>query len=218
MGYVAALRHAAAAMLLPATVAGAAVAFHIAEGRTAFSVVRTGLLDEPAHLAFAGLALWVLCLLVHLPRRFYSAALVASVAIDVDHVPLYLGVDSFAVQPHGRPFTHSLATIALLLLIAALWRRQKMVFLGAATGVFLHLVRDLVEGAPGVALLWPLSDRELSVTGAATFVVLVVGLLLARFVLLAHGARVTHTPGISSDDLDGSDLHTPGGPRGQTSR
>lgn len=189
MGYVAVLRQAAAAMHLPVAVAGAAIVFDIAERRTAFSVVTTGLLDEPAHCAFAGLALWVLCLLVCLPRRFYTAALVASVAIDVDHVPLYLGIDSVAVQPHGRPFTHSLVTIALLLLIATLWRRQKMVVLGTAVGVVLHLVRDVVEGAPGVALLWPVSDQQWSITGA-TFVVLVAVLLLARFVLLVHAARV----------------------------
>jgi hypothetical protein len=70
--------------VLPALAAVIAVASDAADRRVRFSVMTTGILDGSAHLTFAALGLWVLCLLVDLPRRFCIAALVASVAIDLD--------------------------------------------------------------------------------------------------------------------------------------
>ncbi len=110
-----------------------------------------GLLDEPAHLITAGLVL------VALPagtRPLWSWALVGAVAIDVDHVPLYLYGDAVAGDG-GRPVTHSMATVLLLLAAAAAVRRYRCALAGLACGVALHLVRDLATG-PGVPLLWPL--------------------------------------------------------------
>src|SRR4051812_9660816 len=103
------------AWLLPALLAVVAVVRAAVERRTPFSVRRTGLLDEPAHVATAALALLVLAQLVRLPTRFYVAALIASAAIDLDHIPVYLGVPHIAVARGGRPFTHSLATVGVVL-------------------------------------------------------------------------------------------------------
>lgn len=178
---------------LPAVVALTAVVLDLVDRRTPFSVLVTGLLDEPAHVAFAALALWVLALLVPLPRRFWVAALVTAAVIDLDHLPLYLGMSSFAAQPGGRPVSHSLVTAVLLAVLAAVWRRRSAVLLGASLGVFIHLVRDVVEGPPGVALLWPVSDHEWSMGGPA-FALLVAGLLLARAALLAVSPRVPSEP------------------------
>ncbi len=114
-----------------------------------------GLLDEPAHLATAWLGLAALvprCT----PRRAWWAALVAAVAIDLDHVPLYLTDGAFAVDG-GRPPTHSLFLVGAVGVVALALRERWL--LGAAAGLLLHLVRDVATG-PGVPLLWPLSDAS----------------------------------------------------------
>jgi inner membrane protein len=127
-----------------------------------------GLLDEPAHLATAWLALAALT--PRLPRRVWLAALVASVAVDVDHVPLYLTDGAFSVSG-GRPPTHSLFLVAALAAPALLLRAHWL--LGAAAGVLLHLVRDVATG-PGVPLLWPASEVTVRVPYAPYAVVLLV--------------------------------------------
>jgi inner membrane protein len=73
------------------------------------------LTDEAAHVSTALLALLAAVRPAALERRRTSlvAALVASVAIDLDHVPLYAGVPGIAEA--GRPVSHSLATVVLLL-------------------------------------------------------------------------------------------------------
>ena len=120
-----------------------------------------GLLDEPAHLLTA----WLL-LVALLPRRRRDVlpwALLGAVAIDLDHVPLYLwGVGTATLE--GRPVTHSLAFAAVLLLAAALatrmpGRRAAVPVAGLAVGVLLHLVRDVATG-PGVPLVWPVRDAS----------------------------------------------------------
>ena len=75
----------------PILLAGVARAFDAADRRVPFDVLISGLLDEPAHLATAALGLLVLACFIDVPRRFYVAARIASVAIDLDHIPLYLG-------------------------------------------------------------------------------------------------------------------------------
>ena len=91
-------------------------------------------------------------------------ALIGSVAIDVDHIPQYLGY-YFLTAGTPRPYTHSLLTIAVLLSIAfaLVIRRHRLLFLGLALGVALHFFRDLAEGnGNGVALLWPFTDHAFS--------------------------------------------------------
>ena len=53
-------------------------------------------------LSAAALGLLVLVRFVDAPGRFYVAALIASVAIDVDRKPLYLGLLVSAGLPHTR--------------------------------------------------------------------------------------------------------------------
>ncbi len=89
-------------------------------------------------------------------------ALIGSVAIDLDHIPEYLGY-RFLTVGTPRPYTHSLLTPLLLLTLALAMRRQRAVFLGLALGVLLHFFRDLAEGnGSGVSLLWPFSDHAFS--------------------------------------------------------
>jgi inner membrane protein len=128
--------------------------------RRAHGIVATGALDEPAHLATAGLVL----LAVsgngrHKLRRAEALVVLASaVLIDLDHIPLYAGLPQVALG--GRPFSHSLLTVALLLLLSAVLPvRSRRWALAAACGVALHFVRDIATG-PGLLLFWPVSDRE----------------------------------------------------------
>lgn len=126
---------------------------------TGWNAVPDGLLDEIAHLATAAIALTALFRGAN--RVIVRTALLASVLIDVDHVPLQLfGTD---VLNHGssRPYSHSLITIVAALAFASLLRSsRRQIALGVALGVGLHLVRD-VATAGGVMLLWPLTTASL---------------------------------------------------------
>ena len=144
-----------------------------------WNLLAEALLDEPAHLATALLVLTAAAgpgwLLSH--KVFTVSASIASVAIDVDHIPLYARVPHIAVDG-GRPFTHSLATVVLLVSVAFAARRARTVALGLATGVVLHLFRDLASG-PGVSLFWPLSATRMHLPYGAY--------LTALFLLAAIG-------------------------------
>jgi inner membrane protein len=135
------------------------------------SLLVLGLLDEPAHLATA----W-LFLAAFLPvqaRTTWLWALIGAVAIDVDHVPLYLWHVG-AADPNSRPVTHSLATVVLLVVIAAVAsRRLRAPLLGVALGTVLHFVRDLAEG-PGVPLLWPFDATNVTLPHGTYLLVLAV--------------------------------------------
>lgn len=132
-----------------------------ADQRAGGSFFPGGVLDEPAHFLTA------LLLLQALPARrrrpLAVPALIASVAIDLDHIPQYLGYD-FLTAGTPRPYTHSLTTLAVLLALALAISRHRTLFGGLALGVVLHFFRDLAEGngGGGVALLWPLSDHAYS--------------------------------------------------------
>ena len=121
-----------------------------AQGAKAWPVPVMGLLDESAHLITAALVLGSAPRAV--VRSVWPWVLIGAVAIDVDHLPLYAGVSGFRVEG-GRPPSHSLAVVLLLLAGAAI-PVLRTPLLGLAGGVMLHIVRDMATG-PGVPLLWP---------------------------------------------------------------
>ena len=141
--------------LVPLLLAGVALAFDAADRRVPFSVLATGLLDEPAHLATGALGLLAVACFIDAPRRFYVAGLIASVAIDLDHIPLYLGLLGNQDQ---RPVTHSLATVVVIAAAAAVSRGYRAVLAGSVAGLLIHFARDIAEGPPGVRMLWPIRD------------------------------------------------------------
>jgi inner membrane protein len=109
--------------------------------------------------------------------------------IDLDHVPFYLW-GALLADPNGRPVTHSLATVVVLLALSAV-RRLRVPALGLALGVLLHLARDLATG-PGVPLLWPLVDRSVLLPYAGYAVALtVIAVIAALAALRASRARVS---------------------------
>ena len=156
--------------VLPLLVAAAVVLLHAVAGARQWPVVVQGVLDEPAHLLTAWLVLAALPGDL-LERSLGRWALVASVAIDLDHIPLYLSDYEFSVD--GRPPTHGLALVCAVLAIAAALRgRHRERAFGIGLGVALHLVRDLATG-PGVPLLWPVYDSAVRVPQAAYLITVV---------------------------------------------
>ncbi len=153
-----AARLLASRSLLPAALAAVALIFDAIDRDTPYSVVKTGLLDEPSHFATTALCVVALARFVVLKKPFVIGALIASVAIDLDHIPGYLG-HGFSPVHGGRPYPHSIVTLLVLLAICAGSRRWRAAAAGAVFGVVTHFVRDICEGPPGVTLFWPFSDH-----------------------------------------------------------
>jgi inner membrane protein len=116
-----------------------------------------GARDGVAHLLTA--VLFLAAVLPATTERFARWVLVGAVAIDLDHVPLYAWHVGTATGS-GRPVTHSLVTVIVLLALAALGRRWRTPLLGLALGVVFHFVRDVATG-PGIPLTWPLSVTDI---------------------------------------------------------
>ena len=155
-----------------------------------------GLVDEPAHLATCIVALLAIAAVAGTRPSigFVGAALIASVAIDFDHLPGYLG-SHFMTGSLARPYTHSLLTVAVLLAlgIALKQRDRRQVALGVAFGVSAHLLRDLATG-PGVSLLWPFSGIAVTIpyavyAGALVWASAVVGITARRASAAPRPAR-----------------------------
>lgn len=129
------------------------VALDLVQSSRNWPIPVVGLLDESAHV------LTVALVLLALPTRFWQHyggwVLLGSVALDIDHLPLFLGDPGFAVDG-GRPPTHSLVTVLVLLLGASAVPKLRCALGGLSLGAGLHLLRDVATG-PGVPLLWPLA-------------------------------------------------------------
>lgn len=149
--------------------------------RAPSSVLVLGLLDDTAHL------LTSVVLLAALPmRRLLPWALLGSVAIDLDHAPLYTFASGFTVG--GRPPTHSLMTVILLLAIAATLLRVRVAATGLALGVLLHFVRDVATG-PGVPLFWPVSLMTVRVEYRYYLIILLVAMVIATAAAIRRTGR-----------------------------
>ncbi len=64
-----------------------------------------------------------------------------------------------------------------MLAAALAWRRRRILLLGVAFGLALHLWRDMSEPGNGVSLFWPFSDRAIRLSHAGYL--LVMGLVVA---------------------------------------
>jgi hypothetical protein len=162
----------------PILLAAAALCFDAADRLLHDGLLVTGLVDEPAHLATAALGLLVVACFIEMPRRFYIAALIASVAIDLDHIPLHLG---FGAQ-NQRPVTHSLATVVVFAVAAMASRRHRAVLAGVVIGLLLHFARDIVEGPPGVRIFWPI-QQSAWIAGYWWFLEMIVFFVAAGLIL-----------------------------------
>jgi inner membrane protein len=145
-----------------------------------------GPLDLTAHFLTALIALWALDR--RLPDAFLGGALVASVLIDLDHVPGHLGVHLLTAGT-PRPYTHSLLTIAVVLAFAAVLSGRRMLLFGVAAGLALHFWRDVGDPGSGVALLWPFSDYADNVPRVVYVASMVVLVLVVAVQLRAADRR-----------------------------
>lgn len=114
--------------------------------------------DETAHVATTALLLAPFA--VRLGRPVVLGALVGSVALDLDHLPVYAGL----LPDDRRPGTHSIATLGLV--AAGGWfpgvgREHRRFVWGLCAGLASHLLRDGLTG--GAPLLWPWSSSILGV-------------------------------------------------------
>jgi inner membrane protein len=191
----------------PLLLAALALVFDAADRGIPFGVWTTGPVDEVAHLSTAALGLLVLARFIDAPRRFYVAALIASVAIDADHIPLYLGLLGDQAQ---RPVTHSLTTVAVFAVAAAATRKYRAVLGGVAAGLVLHFARDIAEGYPGVRVFWPLQDTSLMVS-SWWFLVMIAAFTAARLALVSTGLPHTRIPVFRVPRPSGSIPRSPDG-------
>jgi inner membrane protein len=96
-----------------------------------------------------------------LSKRFLTGALIGSVVLDVDHLPMYAGFD-ILTRRTTRPYPHSLVTVAAVAGWAALGGSTKRpLALGLAVGFSSHLLRDAATG--GEPLFWPWSGRTIRI-------------------------------------------------------
>ncbi|MDX6245151.1 MAG: inner membrane protein [Frankiales bacterium] len=127
------------------------------------STLEVGLRDEPAHLATSLLVLLAVAGPSRMRRHPAATATMcaSSVLIDVDHLPLYVDFPVDVSVDEGRPFTHSLSTVAALAGLAGALRWRRAGLASASAGVGLHFVRDIATG-PGLPLWWPWELRNRS--------------------------------------------------------
>jgi uncharacterized protein YjbJ (UPF0337 family) len=141
------------------------------------NVLGLAIADEVGHLATGLLVL--LALAPQATMAFWAGLLGASVLIDLDHIPDMLGSD-WLTRGTPRPYPHSLSTIVVVLVVAALVKgRLRSALFGVALGLAAHFVRDLAEGSTGVSLLWPITPAQQRLPLAAYLVLALVLVLIA---------------------------------------
>jgi inner membrane protein len=118
----------------------------------------TAPLDEVGHAATMVL---VLCTLTRqMPRAFVVGSLLGATMLDLDHLSIVFHLHAW-VPPHGRPYSHSLAIVAVVGLLTGPARRWHVFGIGVACGLLAHLFRDLATGV--APLFWPVSTLQLSI-------------------------------------------------------
>jgi inner membrane protein len=154
--------------LVRAIAVGAVFACDLILNRRRLSFRLGGLVDECAHVAVAAAAL------PPGPARdpdWTAGYLAATVTIDLDHLPQLVRPEK-GVRARSRPPAHTLLTPAALVALSRLTTGPTRAALrGAATGVAVHLGRDLGTG-PGVALLSPLHRHVFRLPYSALLAVL----------------------------------------------
>lgn len=125
----------------------------------AHTLLATGIADETAHLST--MVVFLLAFPTLRNSGFIVGCLVGSVAIDLDHIPLFLGSNLLTEQTN-RPLTHGLLTVVIVLAVSGVARGPgRYVGLGVAVGLAAHFLRDMATSTAGVPLLWPLATTGL---------------------------------------------------------
>ncbi len=139
-------------------------------------------LDETGHSATT--MVLFLGVMAILQRRVSAplivAALSGGVLIDVDHIPSEIFGWGVFTEGTRRPYSHSLATIVVMVGIAIISRgRHRELILTIAFGVATHLLRDLATS--GVSLFWPVSSRNVELEYSIYLILLFAAALVSAF-------------------------------------
>jgi hypothetical protein len=140
-----------------------------------FGFAARALMDEPGHLATGIVVLGTITRWRGRPpgQPFIWAMLIASVAIDADHLPLEFGFGTWLYGGLPRPYTHALWLLVVLVVVAVAAARRSRdpgraraaamsgIFAGGAWGIAGHFLRDLAT-AP-IALWWPVSSAGVQI-------------------------------------------------------
>ena len=165
-------------LLAVAVVAAILVVDHVVLPNGHLPRVIQGLEDEPAH------ALTALVLLAALNpawlKRFSIAVGSAAILIDADHLPKEFGYD-ILTRGTTRPYSHSFATVAMVLLVTLLLpAASRGIGLAVALGLLAHFLRDVATNA--LPLLWPLTreDFRIPYLSYALILVAAAGIIVLR--------------------------------------
>lgn len=151
------------------------------------TLLATGIADETAHLSTMVIVLLAFPMLRN--AGFILGCLAGSVAIDVDHIPLFLGSDIFTADTN-RPFTHGLLTVSIVLALALVaGGRWRSVGLGLVVGLGAHFLRDMATSTAGVPLLWPVVDTGFTLPYPFYATVMALALLLNLAASIAGGDK-----------------------------
>ena len=96
--------------------------------------------------ATGALGLLVLACLIDVPRSFYVAGLIASVAIDLDHIPLYPGLLGTRTSARSRIPLPPCLSLPVPRLLSP---RHRAVLAGVVTGLFDPFRAGNRRGSPG---------------------------------------------------------------------
>jgi len=153
----------------------------------AHTLLAIGIADETAH--FSTMVIILLAFPMLRNAGFILGCVVGSVAIDVDHIPLFLGSDILTADTN-RPFTHGLLTMGIVLALALVVRgRWRAGGLGLVVGLSAHFLRDMATSTAGVPLLWPVVDAGFTLPYPLYTAVLALALLLTLAASLAYSEK-----------------------------
>lgn len=153
----------------------------------AHTLLAMGIADETAHISTMVIVLLAFPALRN--AGFIVGCLVGSVAIDVDHIPLFLGSDILTTQTN-RPFTHGLLTMGIVLALALVTGKRWRAFgLGLVVGLSAHFLRDMATSTAGVPLLWPVVATGFTLPYPLYAAVMALALLLTLAASIAGGKK-----------------------------
>lgn len=145
--------------------------------RDDLSFVSNALTDELAHAATALLCVGALYALRqwHWDSRIWIATVIGGTIIDLDHVPAAFGWNVITIGT-DRPYSHSLLTLGILLLVTMRLRSPRRDLGAVATwGLASHYIRDMVDGG-AVPLFWPITKHGFTAPYVAYGTLLLVSL------------------------------------------
>ncbi|ACZ43169.1 membrane-bound metal-dependent hydrolase [Thermobaculum terrenum ATCC BAA-798] len=109
--------------------------------------------DETAHEVTA----FLMAMPLYGKLEDYLPVAFGAIVMDLDHIPMEMGIKPLRPKISCRPYTHNVLCAALVSVATWLLTRDHRAAAGVAAGIATHYFRDLATG--GAPLLWPASTR-----------------------------------------------------------